>query len=154
MDKQTKAFFALLSIVAVAALVIGIVAIVQVNNKSDETTEAPQTTTEYTGSTTPIDSTTVPSQPTTTTESPPGYDQDFAPDFEFGAATSAYQIEGAWNVDGKGPNIWDIAVHDHPEIIRGNATGNDAADSYYHYKEDVKALKASGVSIFFHVNIL
>ena len=130
MNTATKAFFAILSIVSIAALVVGIIAIVQVNQKSEEaTTQAPSDT----------------------TEAPPSLEKDFADNFEFGAATSAYQIEGAWNVDGKGRNIWDMAVHDHPEIIRGNATGDSAADSYYHYKEDVKALKASGVSIFFHI---
>jgi hypothetical protein len=145
MNTATKAFFALLSIVSVAALVIGIIAIVQVNQKSDETT-----TQSPAESTTKAEATTQGS----TTEPPPGSEIDFKSDFEFGAATSAYQIEGAWNVDGKGRNIWDIAVHDHPEIIRGNATGDSAADSYYHYKEDVKALKASGVSIFHYVQIL
>ena len=135
MNTTTKAFFALLSIVSIAALVVGIIAIVQVNQKSDETTtQATAETTTGLGS--------------TTTESPPSSEKDFADDFDFGAATSAYQIEGAWNVDGKGRNIWDMAVHDHPEIIRDNSTGDSAADSYYHYKEDVKALKASGVSIF------
>ncbi|KAL7018411.1 hypothetical protein ACKWTF_010741 [Chironomus riparius] len=134
MNTATKAFFGILSLVSLAALIVGIIAIVQVNQKSDETTQAPIETT--TGSR------------STTTELPPASEKDFADDFDFGAATSAYQIEGAWNVDGKGRNIWDIAVHDHPEIIRGNATGDSAADSYYHYKEDVKALKASGFKFY------
>jgi hypothetical protein len=141
MNTATKAFFALLSIVSIAALVVGIIAIVQVNSNSDETTttvQADTTTEAYTGSTTAPEE-------TTTTKSP-GFEEDFPADFEFGAATSAYQIEGAWDVDGKSRNIWDIAVHDHPEIIRDRSTGNSAAESYYHYKEDVKALKASGVS--------
>ncbi|XP_070490367.1 myrosinase 1-like [Chironomus tepperi] len=125
MNTATKAFFAFLSIVSIAALVVGIIAIVQVNKKSDE--EAKEVT---------------------TTEVPPAIGQDFASDFEFGAATSAYQIEGAWNVDGKGRNIWDMAVHDHPEIIRDNATGDSAAESYNNYKEDVKALKASGFNFY------
>ena len=147
MNTVTKAFFALLFIVSIAALVIGIIAIVQVNQNSDETTTT-QAATESTtdGQTTPIEQSTTTESEITITEFPPEY-EDFADDFEFGAATSAYQIEGAWNVDGKGRNIWDMAVHDHPEIFRGNATGDSAADSYYHYKEDVKALKASGVSI-------
>lgn len=74
-------------------------------------------------------------------------DLKFPTDFEFGAATSAYQIEGAWDADGKSPSIWDDAVHNHPNIINGNTTGDVAADSYNRYKEDVQLLKDSGVSI-------
>jgi beta-glucosidase/6-phospho-beta-glucosidase/beta-galactosidase len=33
--------------------------------------------------------------------------KDFPPDFLWGAASAAYQVEGAWNVDGKGPSVWD-----------------------------------------------
>lgn len=145
MNTATKAFFGLLSIVSIAALVIGIIALVQVNQKSDETT------TTQAATTTEGPTTLEPNPTMTTTEFPPGSEKDFADNFEFGAATSAYQIEGAWNVDGKGRNIWDIAVHDHPGLIRNNATGDSAAESYYNYKDDVQALKASGVSIFFIV---
>ncbi|XP_045539870.1 myrosinase 1-like [Papilio machaon] len=69
----------------------------------------------------------------------------FPRDFEFGAATSSYQIEGAWNVDGKGWSMWDHLVRTDPEFIFDNTTGDIAANSYYLYKRDVEMLKELGV---------
>lgn len=68
--------------------------------------------------------------------------------FKFGAATASYQIEGGWNADGKGENIWDHAVHSNPSPIKNNDTGDIACDSYHKYKEDVKLLKDLGVSFY------
>ena len=67
----------------------------------------------------------------------------FPDDFIWGCASSAYQIEGAWNVDGKGVNIWDTFTHT-PGNVWGNHTGDVACDSYHKYKEDVKILKSLG----------
>ena len=65
----------------------------------------------------------------------------FDKDFIWGAAAAAYQIEGAWNEDGKGPNIWDVsAKYGH---IKHNETGEVAIDHYHHMKEDVALMKAS-----------
>ncbi|XP_046643168.1 lactase-phlorizin hydrolase-like [Daphnia pulicaria] len=69
----------------------------------------------------------------------------FPPDFIWASATSAHQIEGAWNVDGKGPSIWDTYTSQ-PGIVAEGATGQTACNSYYFYQKDVDALKSLNVS--------
>ena len=64
----------------------------------------------------------------------------FPKNFLWGSATAAYQVEGAWQADGKGPSIWDTYAHTVGKI-RGAATGDIACDSYNRYKEDVALAK-------------
>lgn len=59
---------------------------------------------------------------------------------ELGVGTSAYQIEGAWNVENKGESIWDRFVHTSGKIYNGE-TGDDACMHYYKYNEDIQLLK-------------
>ena len=54
---------------------------------------------------------------------------EFPKDFYWGTATASYQIEGAWNEDGKGPSIWDTYAHT-PGNIKNNDTGDVANDQW------------------------
>ena len=64
----------------------------------------------------------------------------FREDFVWGAATSAYQIEGAVKEDGKGEHIWDVYTKEPGKIFEGH-TGEVACDHYHRYKEDVQIMK-------------
>jgi beta-glucosidase len=59
----------------------------------------------------------------------------FPKGFVWGIASSAYQIEGAWNKDGKGVSIWDTFAHTPGKIVN-DETGDTAIDHYHRYKED------------------
>jgi len=64
----------------------------------------------------------------------------FPSGFLWGMASAAYQVEGAWNVDGKGESNWDRFSHTVGKI-KGAATGDVACDQYHRYKEDIAILK-------------
>ncbi|WP_114206346.1 GH1 family beta-glucosidase [Acidisarcina polymorpha] len=64
----------------------------------------------------------------------------FPKDFWWGTATAAYQVEGAWNLDGKGESIWDRFSHTRGKV-KGAATGDVACDQYHLYKEDIALMK-------------
>lgn len=53
--------------------------------------------------------------------------------FSWGAGSSAYQTEGAWNVDGKGVSIWDSFTHKKGKI-HANDTGDTSCDGYNKFK--------------------
>jgi beta-glucosidase len=71
----------------------------------------------------------------------------FPPDFLWGCATAAYQIEGATEVDGRGLTNWDVYARTPGKIARGD-TGDIACDSYHRYQEDIALLKALGVKAY------
>merc|ERR1719193_1225222 len=73
-------------------------------------------------------------------EEPLLYDH-FPDDFIWGAATAAYQVEGAWDEGGKGVNIWDTFTKVEGNIIDGSS-GEVACDSYHKYTEDVQMMKS------------
>lgn len=71
----------------------------------------------------------------------------FKKDFVWGAATASYQIEGAWNEDGKGLNIWD-AFCQQDGAVDGHEDGTVACDHYHRYKEDVKLMSELGLKAY------
>lgn len=71
----------------------------------------------------------------------------FPKDFIWGAATSSYQIEGAYNQDGRGLSIWD-AFSKTPGRVFNNDTGDIACDHYNRYKEDVQLMKKIGLHAY------
>jgi len=71
----------------------------------------------------------------------------FPNDFLWGAATAAYQIEGAFNLDGKGESIWDRFSHT-PGRISDNKNGDFACDHYHTYKQDIAVMKEIGLQSY------
>ncbi len=71
----------------------------------------------------------------------------FPDNFVWGVATSAYQIEGAWNEDGRGPSIWDTFSHT-PGKVFNNENGDMAADHYHRWKQDVALLSELGIKAY------
>lgn len=71
----------------------------------------------------------------------------FPDGFHWGVATSAYQIEGAWEEDGKGVSIWDTFAHTPGKIANGDS-GDLANDHYHRYEEDVALMKHIGVTAY------
>ncbi|XP_063616861.1 myrosinase 1-like [Cydia splendana] len=72
----------------------------------------------------------------------------FPKDFVFGVSTAAIQIEGAWNIDGKTPSIWDNLIHNNRSFVRDRSTPDVAADSYHLYKRDAEMVHELGVDIY------
>lgn len=69
----------------------------------------------------------------------------FPADFVWGTATASYQVEGAWNEDGKGESIWDRFSHT-PGKIADGSTGDFACDHYHLYAQDVALMKSLGMT--------
>jgi len=71
----------------------------------------------------------------------------FPKGFFWGTATAAYQIEGAWNEDGKGESIWDHFAHTAGKIKNGE-TGDMACDSYHRWREDIALMRAMNLNSY------
>ncbi len=73
----------------------------------------------------------------------------FPENFKWGVACASYQCEGAWDADGKGPNIWDDFCHDiSKEYVKNRDTGDVACDSYHRFREDIALMKAHNVQVY------
>lgn len=71
----------------------------------------------------------------------------FKKDFVWGAATCAYQIEGASSEDGKGRSIWDVFSHTEGKIS-DKSNGDIACDHYHKFKEDIKLMSELGLKAY------
>ena len=67
--------------------------------------------------------------------------------FLWGASTSSYQIEGAWNEDGRAPSVWDT----HCRLkgrVNNEDTGDTACDHYHRFSEDIALMKKIGIAAY------
>ncbi|MCM3765971.1 glycoside hydrolase family 1 protein [Neobacillus niacini] len=71
----------------------------------------------------------------------------FPADFLWGSASAAYQVEGAWDKDGKGPSNWDQFVRIPGKTFKGT-TGDVAVDHYHRYQEDVRLMAEMGLKAY------
>lgn len=71
----------------------------------------------------------------------------FPRNFFWGTATAAYQIEGAWNEDGKGESVWDRFAHT-PGKIKNGDTGDIACDSYHRWRDDIALMRAMNLNSY------
>ncbi|MFT3954140.1 MAG: GH1 family beta-glucosidase [Piscinibacter sp.] len=74
-------------------------------------------------------------------------DPRFPSDFLWGVATSAYQIEGAANEDGRGPSIWDTFSHTPGKTVHGDH-GDVACDHYHRWRDDVALIAGLGLGAY------
>jgi beta-glucosidase len=71
----------------------------------------------------------------------------FPKNFWWGTATAAYQVEGAWNEDGKGESIWDRFSHTSSKIKHGD-TGDIACDHYHRYRDDIATMREMNLNSY------
>ena len=73
--------------------------------------------------------------------------ESFPASFLWGTATSSFQIEGAWNVDGKGESNWDRFCHTPGKIFEGQ-TADVACDHYHRWREDLDLVASMGLGAY------
>ncbi len=71
----------------------------------------------------------------------------FPPDFAWGFASSAYQVEGAAAEGGRGPSIWDAFART-PGAIADGSTADVACDHYHRYRDDVRLMVGLGQDLY------
>jgi 6-phospho-beta-glucosidase len=73
--------------------------------------------------------------------------QSFPKTFLWGSASAAYQVEGAWDADDKGPSVWDVFTKIPGKTFKGS-NGDVAVDHYRRYKEDVALMAEMGLKAY------
>ena len=73
--------------------------------------------------------------------------KDFPAGFLWGAASAAYQVEGAWDADGKGPSLWDTFSKQPGTTFQGS-NGDIAVDHYHRFREDVALMAEMGLKAY------
>jgi beta-glucosidase len=71
----------------------------------------------------------------------------FPAGFAWGASTAAYQVEGAWNEDGKGESIWDRFAHTPGKVMNGDH-GDRACDHYHRFRDDIALMRAMNLNSY------
>lgn len=71
----------------------------------------------------------------------------FPSGFLWGSASAAYQVEGAWDADGKGPSVWDVFTKQEGTTFKGS-NGDVAVDHYHRYKEDIALMAEQGLKAY------
>jgi 6-phospho-beta-glucosidase len=71
----------------------------------------------------------------------------FPPGFLWGAASAAYQVEGAWDADGKGPSVWDRFAKIPGKTFQGS-NGDVAVDHYHRYRDDIALMAELGLRAY------
>ncbi|MDH6365334.1 6-phospho-beta-glucosidase [Enterococcus sp. PF1-24] len=71
----------------------------------------------------------------------------FPENFLWGSASAAYQVEGAWNKDGKGLSVWDDFSHILGKTFKGT-NGDEAVDHYHRFKEDIQLMREMGLKAY------
>ena len=74
-------------------------------------------------------------------------DPGYPPGFKLGAATAAYQIEGAWDEDGRGASIWDTFCRVPGAVVNGDS-GDVACDHYHRWRDDLDLLAAMRIESY------
>ena len=73
--------------------------------------------------------------------------KEFPEAFLWGAASAAYQVEGGWDADGKGPSVWDTFCKLPGTTFQGS-NGDVAVDHYHRFREDVALMAEQGLTAY------
>jgi beta-glucosidase len=73
--------------------------------------------------------------------------QEFGNDFKWGVSSAAYQVEGGYNIEGKGPSIWDVFASGKGKIL-DNQNANTSCDFYHKYAHDLTLMSRMNIPCY------